>query len=307
MYNFATNKRVVHLQPCGCLWGSLPRTAFFLISTATVISMLNYIPIPTNLHMQSGVLSMLMKEGAHGYGVFLLLMQLARDAEGRVLANDSEQLAWAIHEVDSSLVERVIHNYGLFELTDGQKLAIPTLTTLMSEYDTKKEAARAAGRKGAASRYATTTLQQPHSNPIATLQQPHSNITLHNSIEQNETKSRSKLLNEQFCGIPGDELVYLCKNDKLAITPQIIKNLQDNAKPNHTPYFLAEMCQWFGVTQAILNLLLKWTDLAACNTARYSFIIKLQKEAEKANFRPKYPNEYIIAKCVEFDKTQAQA
>ena len=64
--------------------------------------MLNYIPIPTNLHQSGKVLAMMAREGAHGYGVFLLLLQLARDDENRRLTADIAQLSYAIRETDTA-------------------------------------------------------------------------------------------------------------------------------------------------------------------------------------------------------------
>lgn len=264
--------------------------------------MLNYIPIPTNLHQSGKVLSMMAKEGAHGYGVFMLLLQLARDNENRSITSDVEQLAYAIRENDTELVGRVVKNYDLFQPIQGGDIYSPILESLMGEYDAKKTAAREAGKRGAAARYGKATAEQPNGDPIATQQPAHGNPILPNKTEGNTTQSRSKLLGEEFQGMAGADLVSFCRSEGKLISEELIKGYRDMAKPGFTPYFLAETCAWWGVNAKIFAAVLKWCNYAKCGDPRYTFLLKLQKDAEKAEFRPKYPAEYLISKCIEFDK-----
>lgn len=245
---------------------------------------------------------MMAREGAHGYGVFLLLLQLARDDEDRWLPNDVAQLSYAIRETDTELVGRILQNYDLFQPTNEKFVECPVLSDLMQEYDTKKAAAQAAGRRGAAARYGKATAEQPHSDPIATAQQPHSNSTLPNKTECNPTQSRSKLLGEKFQGMAGADLVSFCRSEGKAIDKNFIDLCDRAARPGHTPQFLAEACAYFGVHQGIFGQLGAWCNYAKCGDPRYAFLLKLQKDAEKAEFHPKYPAEYLISKCIEFDK-----
>lgn len=264
--------------------------------------MLNYIPIPTNLHQSGKVLAMMAREGAHGYGVFLLLLQLARDDENRRLTADITQLSYAIRETDTELVGRVIQNYDLFQTLPTGDLCSPVLDGLMGEYDAKRSAAREAGKRGAAARYGKATAEQPYSDPIATPQQPHNNSTLLNKTECNPTQSRSKLLQEEFLGLAGADLVSFCRSKGKNIDAAFIATTDKAARPGYTPQFLAETCAWFGVHQGIFAAVLKWANYAKCGDPRYTFLLKLQKDAEKAEFRPKYPAEYLVSKCIEFDK-----
>lgn len=245
---------------------------------------------------------MMAREGTHGYGVFMLLLQLARDNENRWITSDVEQLAYAIRETDTELVGRIIKNYDLFQPLQGGDLYSPVLENLMAEYDAKKTAAREAGRRGAAARYGKATAEQPHGDPIATPQQDHGNSISHNKTEGNFTQSRSKLLGEKFQGLAGADLVSFCRSEGKAIDKDFIDRCDKAARPGYTPQFLAEACAWFGVHQFIFTALLKWANHAKCGDPRYTFLLKLQKDAEKAEFRPKYPAEYLVSKCIEFDK-----
>ena len=247
-------------------------------------------------------MAMMAREGAHGYGVFMLLLQLARDNENRWITSDVEQLAYAIRETDTELVGRVIKNYDLFQPLQGGDLYSPVLENLMGEYDAKKTAAREAGKRGAAARYGKATAEAPNSDPIATPQQGHGNSILPNKTECNPTQSRSKLLGEKFQGLAGADLVSFCRSEGKAIDKDFIERCDKAARPGYTPQFLAEACAWFGVHQFIFTALLKWANHAKCGDPRYTFLLKLQKDAEKAEFRPKYPAEYLISKCIEFDK-----
>ena len=264
--------------------------------------MLNYIPIPTNLHQSGKVLAMMAREGAHGYGVFLLLLQLARDNENRWITSDVAQLSYAIRETDTELVGRILQNYDLFQPLQGGDLYSPVLESLMSEYDAKKTAAREAGKRGAAIRYGKATAEAPHSDPIATPQPANGNPILPNKTEGNSTQSRSKLLREEFQGMAGDVLVSFCRSSGRAIDKTFIDLCDKAARPGYTPQFLAEACAWFGVHQGIFGKLGEWCNYAKCGDPRYAFLLKLQTDAEKAGFRPKYPAEYIISKCIEYDK-----
>ena len=81
-----------------------------------VESMYNYLPWPSNMRTADHVLAMRIQEGAAGYGIYVMLLELLRDSETRSLVMNPKNLAFAINEPDVSLVERVITQYGLFEV-----------------------------------------------------------------------------------------------------------------------------------------------------------------------------------------------
>ena len=99
------------------------------------------------------VLAMRIQEGSAGYGVYIMLLELLRDAESRSLVFNPANLAFAINEPDIELVRRVCTEYGLFDLSDDNRLSSPWLEAQMAAYDDAKQAAREAGRRGAAKRY----------------------------------------------------------------------------------------------------------------------------------------------------------
>ena len=121
------------------------------------------------------VLAMRIQEGAAGYGIYVMLLELLRDSETRSLVNNPKNLAFAINEPDVALVERVITDYGLFEIAPDGAFRSPWLQQQLEEYDAKKEAAREAGKRGAAARYGKKYQEKKNddSDPIAPLCPPH--------------------------------------------------------------------------------------------------------------------------------------
>ena len=137
--------------------------------------MYNYLPWPSNMRTADHVLAMRIQEGAAGYGIYVMLLELLRDSESRSLVFNPRNLAFAINEPNIELVSRVIQEYDLFKVADDGTFTSPWLEAQMEEYDQKKAAAVAAGKKGAARRYGkdvgnkTTT----DSDPIGTPCPPH--------------------------------------------------------------------------------------------------------------------------------------
>lgn len=98
------------------------------------------------------VLKMRMALGAAGYGVYVQLLELLRDADGYTAAFDAQVLAWALHESDPKLVERVVTEFGLFQIGEDGRFSSPWLSAAMSEHDERRAKYAAAGRKSAAIR-----------------------------------------------------------------------------------------------------------------------------------------------------------
>ena len=70
--------------------------------------MYNYLPWPSNMRTADQVLSMRIQEGSAGYGVYVMLLELLRDAENRRLVFNPRHLAFAMNEPDVELGQRVV-------------------------------------------------------------------------------------------------------------------------------------------------------------------------------------------------------
>lgn len=260
------------------------------------------------------VLSMRIEEGAAGYGVYMMLLELLRDAEGCTLRNNPKHLAFAINEPDTELVGRVINNYALFELAEDGTFSSPWLAQAMAAYESAKTAASEAGRRGAQKRWgskaqsqepATISEQQPtnpNSTPMgggmATLSHPDSNQSIIQEKNNQSTNSRSKLLGLSWGDWSGESLYSLSRRPSEMITEEVVTMYSELSDGDHNLGYAAQMCKDMGVTQDVMLLLLDWTHRAQVGSQELRKLIKLSKYLSSGEFRPKYPNEYVLVKLL---------
>ena len=112
--------------------------------------MFNYFIHPSNLQKMDQVLKMRMSEGAAGYGIFMMLLELLRDSNNYTTAYDPSVLAWALHEPDITKLTKVCENYGLFEISADKQICCPWLTAVMSQHEEKRRKLSEAGKRSAA-------------------------------------------------------------------------------------------------------------------------------------------------------------
>lgn len=258
------------------------------------------------------VLAMRIKEGAAGYGIYVMLLELLRDSETRSLVCNPMNLAFAINEPDVSLVERVIKDYGLFEIAPDGAFRSPWLNEQLLEYDAKKEAAREAGRKGAARRYGKKAEDQAKedSNPIGTLcpppSVPYSNITKYN--KQNEIKpTKSKLANLEFEGYTGDDLFSLARTIQPPLD-EVTRRWADGkqkeldaqrGRNKHNLDAILEVCDHYKFGEGMFTFLLKYTNLGQVGHHGLVKLLSIYTANKKEKFTPKYPAEYLLVKLLE--------
>lgn len=269
------------------------------------------------------VLAMRIQEGAAGYGIYVMLLELLRDSETRSLVCNPKNLAFAINEPDIALVERVIKDYGLFEVAPDGAFRSPWLCEQLTEYDAKKEAAREAGRRGAARRYgkdvgqkATTESEETQSegnlnrDPIGTLypplQGPHSNIiNITNKI--NKTQSTSRVRELSWEGYSGDDLFSLARTIEPPIDDITIRWAEgkqkeldaDRGRGRHNLDILLEICRHYKLGGNMFTFLLKFTNLGQVKQPGLVKLIAIYTANKKEQFMPKYPAEYLIVKLLE--------
>lgn len=258
------------------------------------------------------VLAMRIQEGAAGYGIYVMLLELLRDSETRSLVMNPKNLAFAINEPDIDMVERVITQYGLFEVTPDGAFRSPWLQQQLEEYDAKKEAAREAGRRGAARRYGRVpgTGAEKDSDPIGTPcpppSSPHSNIRVYNNT--NEIKpTKSKLLGMSWEGYSGDDLFSLARTKESPlsdITKQWASGKQkeldrDKGLGKHNLDILLEISGHYSLGDEMFTFLLKYTNLGQVGRPELVKLIAIYNGNKKDGFTPKYPAEYLLTKLLE--------
>lgn len=277
-----------------------------------VESMYNYLPWPSNMRTADHVLAMRIQEGAAGYGIYVMLLELLRDSETRSLVMNPKNLAFAINEPDVALVERVVTQYGLFEVAPDGAFRSPWLQQQLEEYDAKKEAAREAGRRGAARRYgkepstadgeSRVTIGTPCPPPSL----PHGNITQYNNT--NEIKpTKSKLLGLSWEGYSGQDLFSLARTKEPVlsdITRQWASGKQkeldrDRGRGKHNLDILIEVSDHYSLGDDMFTFLLKYTNLGQVGRPELVKLIAIYQGNKKDGFKPKYPAEYLLTKLIE--------
>ena len=258
------------------------------------------------------VLSMRIQEGSAGYGVYVMLLELLRDAENRRLVFNPRHLAFAMNEPDVELVQRVVQDYALFTMDDDGKFSSPWLEQQMNEYDAKKAAAVAAGKRGAARRYGKSYQVEaeedrvPMAPPMAAQQDANSNITQHNKPNEiNPTKS--KLLGMTWRDWDGERLFSLARKKEPVIDDMSRKVVEDRqreleakrGKDVHNLGAVLDVCDYFKVGVGMFAFLAQYTNYGRIGSPELMRLLALEKECRKTQFTPKYPAEYILVKMLE--------
>ena len=274
--------------------------------------MYNYLPWPSNMRTADHVLAMRIQEGAAGYGIYVMLLELLRDSDTRSLVCNPKNLAFAINEPDVALVERVIKDYGLFEVAPDGAFRSPWLIQQLEEYDAKKEAAREAGRKGAARRYGKqieptdTSDRVPIGTPCPPPSVPYSNIT--NNINENKIKpTKSKLANLEFEGYTGDDLFSLARTIQPPlddVTRRWAEGKQkeldaQRGRNKHNLDAILEVCDHYKFGDGMFTFLLKFTNLGQVGHPGLVKLLAIYTANKKEKFMPKYPAEYLLVKLLE--------
>lgn len=258
------------------------------------------------------VLAMRISEGAAGYGIYVMLLELLRDSETRSLVNNPKNLAFAINEPDVDLVARVIQDYGLFEIAPDGAFRSPWLQGQLEEYDAKKEAAREAGKRGAAARYGKK-YQAPDnddSNPIGTLcpppSLPYGNIT--NSIDKTKsTQPTSKLLEMSWNDMTGQDLFDLARLVQPPLDEVTHRWAEGKQKEldaqrglyKHNLNAIVEVCDHYKLGDNMFAFLLKFTNLGQVGHHGLMKLLAIYTANKKEKFMPKYPAEYLLVKLLQ--------
>lgn len=281
------------------------------------VIMYNYLPHPSNMRTSSHVLRMRIREGAAGYGIYMMLLETLRDADGRKVFDFAEGLAFAINESDVDLVDRVIHNYDLFEIDENGYVASPWLDAQMAEYDAKKQAAVEAGRRGAAKRYGKAADEKSeNSNPMGgakgSLKAPDSNKPNPNIIKQTElnpNQSKSRLL-ELSCGkYGGEDLFLIARRPGTPFTPldreeAAIRQSTEAMKPvaEFNPDVAVQITDAMSLNHEQYLVLVEALDGGRIGTLRMREALRILNAWNSREFRAKYPFEYLIVKLLEIEQ-----
>ena len=243
--------------------------------------------------MSSHLINLRIEEGAAGYGVYWMVIELLRDQPEYKYNSNYKTIAFAINENNIELVQRVVSNFSLFEHDDNGLLFSPWLCSQMEEYDAKKKKLSEAGKRGAAKKAAMqeqstqqnqATLKPPSSHPQAY------NVTYPNVSKQNITASAEA---------SEEEWRRICLNQGKKVTMELMDLLAKNSPAGHAPAYIAQVCMQWNIGERVLEYLCKKTDHANTKNKDYLTLVKAIKSMEAGKVKPQYPANFLCSKLAE--------
>lgn len=241
----------------------------------------------------SQVLTLRIEEGSAGYGVYIMILQLLRDMPSYSMGDNSKRIAFALNEGDVAMVDRVLHNYGLFDIDGEGLLSSPWLTEQLSSYDQKKKKLQEAGRRGAAKRFGTSSNGEAIATPsngdgeaIAILH----NATKYNITKENET-TPSESVEEDWKSI--------CTSQGIRVDEDYVVAIAASQPEGHAPGYIAQVCCTYGIGQNVLDYLLRITDNADKSNRQYKQFCSLVNRIQRDKYTPTYPANFFCSKLAE--------
>lgn len=274
--------------------GRSPSAHLPLTSTAAWFNMYNYIPHPSNYRHASGIVALRIEEGAAGYGIYWMIIELLRDAPSFKFSRNPRALAFAINEADIDLVSRVIGNYGLFDFDDDGLLWSPWLLDAMGAYADRKTKLQEAGRRGAAKRWAAAhgTDGQAIANPsLEDGQAIAHNLTLPNITEQNVTQPKGEAMKDWR------EVLVI---DSPRVSMDYVTALCESQPSGHAPGYVAQCCLQYGMSEAVCDFICEASGNAEVGHPTYKKFCALVARIQGQKWKPEHPSNFFLSKL--FDK-----
>ncbi|MCQ2125758.1 MAG: DUF4373 domain-containing protein [Fibrobacter sp.] len=257
------------------------------------------------------VLRMRMQEGAAGYGIYVMILECLRSTDDYRIKSDTAVIGWQIHEQDLALVERVITQYDLFDLSSDGYLSSPWLNACMADHEAKRAKLSAAGRKSALiksqkSNQAATTLTgggQPRSNDVSDLaQQPTTHLNNHTDnltpSDHNSGAGVEGYFSAAMISKIGKDKSGLADVDKCRIS--LVKD------PDHNPDIIISRILEYKLTYNQVMALYNVTEGCLVGGARTVALLAAFRHCKETQFRPMYAYEYLISRIKDAQDVQLE-
>ena len=289
--------------------------------------MLYYFPHPTNLRINKDVIRMRRSEGAAGYGIYVMLLELVRDSEDQQVFDDPESLAFAIHEDDVSMISRICHDYSLFTLVGDGYLQSPFLAMCQQQADERAAKAREWGKMGAKARYSRADQRQPSPDPGLNPGANHpgsaadhgnipytlpmgggipgpcinqDNQTKGKEKESNQQPTKSKLMDLGWLDIAGSSWLDLCRSTPKMTAQDIEQLLSLPPVPGHNQILLVDWIRKYGISKALFARLGDVTESWRVGSPAFQALHAALKHARDTQYTPAHPSEYLISTAIKF-------
>lgn len=281
--------------------------------------MKNYITLPSDFRNSDICIDLLMSEGAAGYGVFIMLLEVLRECDGYKIKDDAARLNFSLRIGDLDLVKRVLHNYKLFEASEDGYLVCPVFTESMSGYEKKRALKQAAGRArhqvSEQSAKPSADVQQNVSKTSADAQQnvstnqPYS-IVLYGKEEVSTSPNSTADSSQQggtvdFGGVWKMErslLSQICREKPIGASTKLLEWLDARVSDTHNCSVIARISRHFRLTDNQTKLLYNITGMAEIGSPNLEDLIAAWHHAVKTNYEVKYPMNYLLSKIRSYEK-----
>lgn len=266
-------------------------------------------------------------EGAAGYGIYVMLLELVRDSEGQQVFDDPESLAFAIHEDDVSMITRICHDYSLFTSTDDGYLRSPFLAMCQQQAEERAAKAREWGRMGAKARYQGTTKSQPtppaasgssldlpqntpsHGDKPYTLPMGGGMDSLcinQDTKENKENKekenqpTKSKLVAMEWLGLPGADWLEMCSSHDLMQEPEALRILDLPPVAGRNPAILVDWIRQFGLPKKLYGTLQTLSGDWRVDSPVFQAIFAVVRHVRDTKYKPAHPAQYLVSTAIKF-------
>lgn len=255
------------------------------------------------------VLRMRMQEGAAGYGIYVMILESLRASEDYKIKSDTAVIGWQIHEQDLALVERVITQYDLFELSTDGYLSSPWLNAAMAAHEERRQKLAAAGRKSAAVKSAknnqvATTLPgggQPRTNDVSDLTQ-HTTTQPHIHTHINNPSSTANIAGVE--GYFSEVMISKIGKDKGGVADVDKCRAALTSDSDHNAEVILSRAVEYKLTTAQVTALYNVTDGCRIGGARTMALLAAFRHCKETNFRPLYAYEYLMSRIKDAQDIQ---
>ena len=279
------------------------------------------------MRLQREVIALRRQEGAQGYGIYVMILELMRDSEGQKVYDDPDTIAFALHEDDVSLISRICHDYSLFTLTEDRYLMSPFLEMCQQQADERKSKAREWGKAGAKARYSRADQRQSSPEPGQDPDEPgrqstpgHQEVTYRVPIpppmstpcidtnnqtkgeekEKNQQPTKSQLAKLEFAGVPGLDWLDMIKDPDRIDDSNLVAILERPSDHNHNPRLLVDWIRRFGMSKRLYRAL----EIASCawlvGHPVTVALVKVLNHATATKYKPQHPGEYLICSAIKW-------
>jgi hypothetical protein len=266
-------------------------------------------------------------EGAAGYGIYVMLLELVRDSEDQQVFDDPESLAFAIHEDDVSMISRICHDYSLFTLTGDGYLRSPFLAMCQQQADERAAKAREWGKMGAKARYSRADQRHPSPEPAQDPGADHPiSDAAHGNVpyalpmgggmdspclnqneqpkgkekESNQQSTKSKLVTMEWLGVRGSDWLEVCRSSSKISLTDIEERYGMTIDREHNPLMLREWYANWPIPEQLFLLLRTLTDNWRVSHPAFVALNAVRMHVQKTQYRPQHPWEYLISTAIKF-------